>query len=80
VFGTGGDSTANKERLVPGINLAGGLEYQISANISLRAEYDYSQFSSVRLVAPLSIFQSAPDNFKVSPVLQTARLGLAYNF
>lgn len=76
------DLAARKERVVPGINLAGGLEYQIAVNVSLPTEYDYSRFSSVHISMSSSFAgaQPTPDNFKVSPVLQMARLGVDYHF
>jgi opacity protein-like surface antigen len=83
---TAGDNSASTAKVVPGLELGGGFEYKLSSNVSLFAEYDYSQFTPIRLAvpqaptAPLVDAQQGTDSFKLNPVLQTSRIGLTYHF
>jgi opacity protein-like surface antigen len=62
------------------ISLGAGVDYRIATNVTLRVEYNYYRFSPLNVSISDPDASHGPDLFKVTPVLQTARLGVQYHF
>ena len=63
-----------------GWTLGAGVEYALSPNWSMRAEYRYTDFGEHLLPLPVAIAAPAGNRIAYAPTDHSARLGLTYRF
>lgn len=78
-------NTQTHTKVLPGWTVGGGLEFKVAANLLLRGEYRFAQFSgndSMTFPAPVAGLGVGPTtlNYRLSVDTHLATVGLAYKF